>query len=197
MINLATKLPRKIYVACSGGVDSMAALDFLSRNHDVTVAYFDHYTEHGMMAKHWVWKYCQTKNIPFVFDELKSKKPSGVSSEEHWRNQRYAWFDTLQSTVVTAHHLDDAVETWVWSSMHGQPKLPQLRRGNVIRPFLTTEKQELMNWCIKNNVPWLDDLTNLDTKYMRNFVRHQAMPIVQKINPGIKKVIKKKILANG
>lgn len=173
----------------------MAALDFLSRKHKVTVAYFDHYTEHGMYAKVWLRDYCKRKDIPFVLGELNSPKPKSLSHEEHWRNQRYDWFSTLEGTVVTAHHLDDAVETWVWSSMHGQPKLPEIYRGNVFRPFLTTTKMELMNWCINKNVPWFDDVSNQDTKYMRNYVRHVAMPVVQKINPGIQKTIKKKLLS--
>jgi tRNA(Ile)-lysidine synthase len=79
--------------------------------------------------------------------------------------------------------------------MHGQPKLPEINRNHVIRPFLTTPKKELMDWCIKKNVPWYDDMSNLDTKYMRNYVRHVAMPVVQKINPGIQKTIKKKLLS--
>lgn len=195
MIKLLGAVPKDVYVACSAGVDSMAALDFLSRKHNVTVAYFDHYTEHGMVAKHWLWKYCQSKKIPIIFGELDSPKPKRVSQEEHWRNQRYAFFDTLPGSVVTAHHLDDAVETWVWSSMHGQPKLPEISRGNVIRPFLTTPKIDLMDWCIRKNVPWLDDESNQDTKYMRNYIRHAAMPVVQQINPGIQKTIKKKLLS--
>lgn len=194
MIKLLVPLPKTLYVACSGGVDSMAALNFLSRKHDVTAAYFDHFTKHEMEAKHWVWKYCQNKNIPYIHSELSGTKPSDQSWEEFWRNQRYAWFNSLPGTVVTAHHLDDAVETWVWSSMHGKSKLPKIQRDNVIRPFLGTPKQELVNWCIKNSVPWSDDMSNLDTKYMRNYIRHEVMPVIQKINPGIQKTIKKKLL---
>jgi tRNA(Ile)-lysidine synthetase-like protein len=195
MIKLLTPLPKKLYVACSGGVDSMAALDFLSRKHDVTAAYFDHYTTHGMEAKHWVWRYCQNKNIPFIHSELSRPKLSGESIEEYWRDERYKFLDSLDAPVVTGHHLDDAVETWVWASMHGQPKLPEIQRNNVVRPFLATPKQELINWCIRKNVPWYDDMTNLDTKYMRNYIRHEVMPVVQKINPGIQKTIKKKLLS--
>lgn len=195
MIKLLTPLPKKLYVACSGGVDSMAALDFLRRKHDVTAAYFDHYTEHGILAKHWLWHYCQSNSIPFVASELKKQKDPDLSWEEYWRNERYAWFESLNTTVVTAHHLDDAVETWVWSSMHGNPTLPHIERGNVLRPFLSTTKQELMDWCIKKNVPWYDDMSNTDTKYMRNYIRHEVMPVVQKINPGIQKTIKKKLLS--
>ena len=195
MIKLLTPVPKNIYVACSGGVDSMAALDFLRRKHSVTAAYFNHYTEHGMHAKHWLHKYCEKHDIGFVSAEVKIPKGKRQSWEEYWRIQRYAFFDSLPFPVVTAHHLDDAVETWVWSSMHGQPKLPEIRRGNTLRPFLATSKLELMDWCIRKNVPWYDDPSNLDTKYMRNYIRHTAMPVVEHINPGIQKTIKKKLIS--
>lgn len=194
MIKLLVKMPQKFYVACSGGVDSMAALDFLSRKHNVTVAFFDHGTETSAKSLYFLAKVLKDRNIKMEVDVIKSERPKDLSAEEHWRNERYKFLDQLDAPVVTAHHLDDAVETWVWSSMHGQPKLPDIYRNNVIRPFLGTPKQELIDWCIKKNVPWYDDMSNLDTKYMRNYVRHEAMPVIQKINPGIQKTIKKKLL---
>ncbi len=172
----------------------MAALDFLRRKHNVTVAYFDHYTEHGMYAKLWLWRYCEKNQLRFVCGELQKPCPKGKSPEEHWREERYKYFDTLPGTIVTAHHLDDAVETWLWSSIHGQPKLPLTVRGNIVRPFLTTTKLELMDWCIRKNIPWVDDPSNMNQQYTRNYVRHSLMPVVAKINPGIQKTIKKKLL---
>lgn len=187
-------MPQKLYVACSGGVDSMAALDFLSRKHDVTAAFFDHGTETSAKALYFLAKVLKERNIKMEVDVIKSERPKDLSIEEYWRNERYKFLDKLDAPVITAHHLDDAVETWVWSSMHGQPKLPEIYRGNIVRPFLATPKEELINWCNKNNVDWYDDMSNLDTKYMRNYVRHVAIPVVQKINPGIQKTIKKKLL---
>ena len=195
MIKLLTPLPKKLYVACSGGVDSMSALDFLSRKHDVTAAFFNHGTETSQRAWEFLYDYCKDNDIGLVSATIGKLKLNSLSQEEHWRNERYKFLDSIGHPVVTAHHLDDAVETWVWSSMHGQPKLPEIYRNNVIRPFLATPKQELIDWCIKHNVPWYDDMSNLDTKYMRNYVRHVAMPIIQKINPGIQKTIKKKLLS--
>jgi len=194
MIKLLVTLPKKLYVACSGGVDSMAALDFLSRKHDVTAAFFDHGTTTSLESLSFLKRYCEKTNIKLVDGAVMRSRKKDESVEEYWRSERYKFLDTLDAPVVTAHHLDDAVETWVWASMHGQPKLPEIYRNNVIRPFLTTPKKQLVDWCIKKNVPWYDDTSNLDTKYMRNYVRHEAMPVVQKINPGIQKTIKKKLL---
>ena len=194
MIKLLVTLPKKFYVACSGGVDSMAALDFLNRKHDVTAAFFDHGTIASREAFTFLDRYCQNNNIKIIDGAVMRSKHKDESNEEYWRAERYKYLNQLDAPVVTAHHLDDAVETWVWSSMHGQPKLPEIYNNNVVRPFLGTPKQELVNWCIKKNVPWYDDMSNLDTKYMRNYVRHEAMPVIQKINPGIQKTIKKKLL---
>jgi tRNA(Ile)-lysidine synthase len=66
-------------------------------------------------------------------------------------------------------------------------------RGNVIRPFLTTRKQDLVEWCVKHSVPWIEDTSNLDTRYTRNYIRHKMMPHVLKVNPGIYKMVKKRL----
>jgi tRNA(Ile)-lysidine synthase TilS/MesJ len=120
MIKLLGKLPRKITVACSGGVDSMVALDFLRRNHTVEVLHFNHGTAHGEQAEEFVLRYCRKNSIPFLVDRVRSTIPPGRSREDWWRNQRYEFFDKYTDRpVVTCHHLDDCVETWIFSSLNG------------------------------------------------------------------------------
>lgn len=194
MIQLLTKIPRHCYVACSGGVDSMAALDFLSRNHKVTAVFLHHGTEDSDRAHFFVRSYCKEKDYGFLFGSINKQKPAKESWEEFWRIERYKFFESLKQPVVTAHHLDDAVETWVWSSTHGTPKLPAIHRGNILRPFLTTPKNELISWCQRKNVRWIEDLSNNDIRFTRNLVRKEVMPMILKINPGIHKVIKKRLL---
>lgn len=196
MIKLLGKLPRKLYVACSGGSDSMAALDFLSRNHDVTAAFFDHGNAADAEAKQFLQRYCQLRNIPFVWGEMSLERPKDKSVEEHWREERYAWLEDFDGTVVTAHHLDDAVETWVWSSLHGQSKLPQYQRNNVLRPFMLATKRDLLDWCTFKSVPFYTDEGNFNTRFTRNYIRHDMMGHVLRVNPGIHKMIKKKLTAS-
>jgi len=86
------------------------------------------------------------------------------------------------------------VETWIWSSLNGTAKIIPYRRGNVVRPFRSTRKRDLQLWAHLNNVPYVEDDSNLDTCYTRNYIRHEMMPHVLKVNPGIHKTIKKKIL---
>ena len=197
MIKLQGKLPRKIYVACSGGVDSMVAVDFLSRKHDVFVLYFNHGTEHGHRAMQFVEKYCNEKDIPWLTNipDDNREKTTRESQEEYWRNIRYDWLERCtERDIITGHHLDDCVETWVWSSMHGTGKIiPYSRNNRFFRPFRLNRKRDLELWASLNNVPHIEDDSNKDTCYTRNYIRHDMMSSVLKVNPGIHKTIAKKV----
>ena len=193
MIKLQGKLPREVYVACSGGVDSMAALDFLSNNHDVTILFFDHDTPTSREALHFVSVQAKKYDAGFLYGTISRKKRDDESMEEYWRNERYKFFHSINGTVVTGHHLDDCVETWVWSSMHGTGKIIPYRNRNVIRPFRGTRKRDFELWADLKNVPHVEDDSNADTCYTRNYIRHEMMPNVLRVNPGIHKVIAKKV----
>ena len=190
MIKLLVPLPKKLTVACSGGVDSMAVVDFLKRKHDVTLAYFNHGTEHGEKAMKFVAKYCSDNNLPMMYGQCISEKRKEESQEEYWRRERYDFLSHI-GPVITCHHLDDCVETYIWSSLHGTPKVIPLTRGNALRPFLTTRKDEFKSWCIRHDVPWIEDESNQDTKYMRNYVRNVMMPHALHVNPGLHTLVKK------
>lgn len=193
MIKLQGKLPRELYVACSGGVDSMAAVSFLQKNHKLHLIFVDHKTQTSKEAKEFLKSKFREDLLVFEIDE---NVPNGISQEEHWRNQRYRVFHQIGSqnkTVVTCHHLDDCVETWIWSSMHGNGKIIPYRNRNVVRPFRLTQKQEFVKWCTRRNIEWVEDNSNKDTKYTRNYIRHEFMPHVLTVNPGIQKVIAKKV----
>lgn len=193
MFKLLFQLPKQITLATSGGIDSMAVLDFLKRKHEVTVAFYNHNTETSEKAMMFIAEYCTEHDLPMVVGMLQSDKPKECSEEEHWRNCRYNFLDNC-GYVVTAHHLNDSVETYIWSALHGKPKIINLHRNNVHRPFLTTPKSKFVDWCERHNVPWLDDKSNYNTKYTRNYIRHELMPHALKVNPGINKTVEKLIL---
>jgi tRNA(Ile)-lysidine synthase len=190
MIKLLVPLPKQLTIACSGGVDSMAVVDFLKRKHDITIAYFHHGTEHGREALEFVAKYCTDNKMPMIIGHCRSEKSNEESQEEYWRRERYDFFKDL-GPVITCHHLDDCVETFIWSSLHGTPKVIPMIRNNVLRPFLTTRKDEFKSWCLRHEVPWIEDSSNQDTKYMRNYVRNVLMPQALHVNPGLHTLVKK------
>jgi tRNA(Ile)-lysidine synthase len=196
MIKLIGNVPDKIAIAVSGGPDSMAALDFLARSkREICVLYFNHGTEHAKDAEHLVSDYCGIRNIPYAIGDISRYKYNDESQEEYWRNERYAFFSNYYDyKVITCHHLDDAVETWIFTSLHGNPMLIPYKRDNFIRPFLTTRKDDLISWCERSDVPYIIDPSNNDTAYMRNFIRHTLLPNALTVNPGLHKVVKKKVL---
>ena len=178
----------------------MAALDFLRRNHEVEVFHFNHGTEHSKEAEICVRSYVAEHDLPFQIRGISTQhKPKGMSQEEYWREERYKWIDVYANShlpVVTCHHLDDCVETWVWSSMHGTGKIVPRTRGNVVRPFRQTRKRDFQLWADLNNIKYVEDSSNTDTSYIRNYVRHEMMPHVLRVNPGIYKTISKKVKAD-
>jgi len=198
MIRLSMKLPHKLAIAVSGGPDSMAALDFLSKNKDVLVLHYNHGTPHANQAEAIVSQYCEKNSIPLVVDDLKEAIPAGVSKEDFWRKHRYDFFERESGDlhVVTCHHLDDAVETWLFTSMHGSPRLIPTQRGRYLRPFLGTRKVVFEEWCDRKSVHYIIDPSNTDLSFMRNYIRHEIVPRALRVNPGLPKVLRKKIKNN-
>lgn len=194
MIRLLGKIPNSFFIACSGGVDSMVALDFLiNGKYKPTVLNFDHDTDFGKEASGFLRKRCRELGIPIIVSKIGRERESGESMEEYWRTERYQFFGSLPGKVITAHHLDDAAEWWVFSSLHGQGKIIPYQHGNVIRPFLLTPKSEILSWAERKGVKYVEDPSNKDEKYMRSIVRHKIMKHAFIVNPGLRTVVKKKI----
>jgi len=198
MIQICGEIPHKVAVAVSGGVDSMAVLDFLRRSRDVVALHYNHGTgSHADLAEETVREYCDKIGVSWFVGYNNDSIPPGVSHEAWWRDKRYEWFEKItELPVVMAHHLGDVVENWIFTSLNGNPFLIPSSRGKYLRPFLTTDKNDFVSWCGRKDVPFVEDITNVDTRYRRNYIRHIMMPHVEYINPGIRKTIKKKILKN-
>jgi tRNA(Ile)-lysidine synthase len=118
------------------------------------------------------------------------------STEEHWRDERIMFLEGLEGAIITGHNLDDVVEWYLFSTLHGQSKLIPYQRNNIIRPFLSTSKKELESWCDRHGVPYMNDPSNKDEKYMRSIIRHKILPEALRVNPGLATVIKKKVEKN-
>lgn len=201
MIELLGKIPRKIGVAFSGGIDSVAALDFLFNNHDVTILYFDHSgfmdtgNSNDVLFCEMVELTAKFYNIDYRIGKADRPKLNGESREEYWRNMRYDWLESQPfDYIATAHHLDDCVETWVWSSLHGNPRVIPYNRNNVYRPFLLNKKEKFVNWVERQKLVYMAEESNNDETLMRNYIRKNLMPHALHVNKGLHKVVKKKII---
>lgn len=196
MITLSMRLPKHIYLAISGGVDSVAALDFLVKKHKVSLLHVNHSEGNSNVSEHFVSELAAKYGCNMYSYYINTPKPKALSLEEFWRIERYKFFHSFDEPVVTAHTLDDCVETWLWSSMHGQGKVIPTYNRNVVRPFLLTRKKEFISWAAKYNISWIEDESNNDMGLTRNYIRHMLMPHALKVNPGLYKTILKKVKSN-
>lgn len=173
----------------------MAALDFCIRGkHKPTAAFFNHKTPFSQECETFLKDYCQAHSIPLVIGHIDSPtKPPDLSPEEYWRVERYKFLHFLQGRVITAHNLDDNCESYLFGAINGRPDIIPYRNQNVIRPFMLNPKCAFIEWCRKHDVPWKEDPSNSDVRYARNRIRHNIIPEVLKVNPGLHKVVAKKV----
>ena len=193
MIKVLGEIPKSEFgIACSGGVDSMAILDFLIKGkYNPHVLYFNHNTEHGHEAEVFITEYCKQKNLKLTLGRTEIKPES--NKEKVWSDLRYNFFSKFNFPIITCHHLDDCVETYLFSCLRGFQSVIPYSKANVIRPFLLNEKSEFEKWCKQKSVPFIQDLSNDCLDYSRNRIRHKVVPEALLVNPGLKTVVKKMI----
>lgn len=193
MIKVLNGVPKGEFgLACSGGVDSMAILDFLiNGRYNPHVLYFNHNTEHGHESEKFITDYCNEKGLKLTIGRTELKPTS--NKEKIWSDLRYEFFSQFDFPIMTCHHLDDCVETYLFSCLRGFQSVIPYSRGNVIRPFLLNEKLVFEKWCKQKGVQFIQDQSNECLDYSRNRIRHNIVPEALKVNPGLKTVVKKMI----
>lgn len=197
MFNLVCRIPKEPFaIAVSGGLDSMTFLKFISmyKSNKFTVLHFNHGTEHGADAEKFVTRHCYDNGYELIVGRVKSEHKKGQSLEEYWRNERYAFFSEYKGKIITCHHLSDAVETWIFSSLNGNPKLIPATRGSFIRPFLASRKEDIIKFYRSHGVTHIEDPSNSENNHNRNIIRNLLMPQILKVNPGIHTTIRNKII---
>ena len=184
-----------IAVALSGGKDSMCLLDLLlksSKKLNITVkaVNIDHSIrgEESERDSNFVKDYCSKFNVPLKFfkvDAIKYSKENNLTVEEGARILRYNIFSSLLSEnyadlIATAHHLSDNFETVLFNifrgtSTKGLTGIPDKRDG-FIRPLIDITRGEIDKYIEKNNIPFVEDSTNGDIDYTRNYLRNVVIP---------------------
>jgi tRNA(Ile)-lysidine synthase len=169
----------KYVVAVSGGVDSMVLLDMMVRagGNELVVAHFDHGIRpdshlDAQLVRDTALRY----GLPF---ETKREELGSSASEAYARERRYAFLRGLaaqyNATIVTAHHLDDLVETVGINITRGTGwrGLAALD-SDVSRPLIDLEKSTILDYARRNKITWREDSTNATQAYLRNRIRVQS-----------------------
>jgi len=180
--------PGAYVVAVSGGVDSMALLHILREESrrgggwKLVVAHLDHgIRPDSADDRRLVQAAAKQYGLPFVYHE--SRLGPGAS-EAAARTARYGFLGSVREAsqagaIITAHHQDDVLETAVINILRGSGRkgLTALSdRPGLARPLLGVPKRDIVAYAHGQGLQWLEDSTNLDETYLRNYVRHRLLP---------------------
>jgi tRNA(Ile)-lysidine synthase len=194
---LALTGPRpRIAVAYSGGLDSTVLADALVGVRGRLGALRLVHVDHGLQAASGDWSaHCarQAKQwrVPIRCLRAQIKGRRGESPEAAAREARYELFARELEpgeVLVTAHHLDDQVETFFLQLLRGagvtglaaMPERRKFAAGFIVRPLLDVSRADLLAHAGKRRLSWIEDPTNHSTRYGRNYLRHEVLPILRK-----------------
>lgn len=187
----------KLLVALSGGLDSMVLL-FLAKSFfaEVIAAHcnFKLRNEESDSDQSFIENICEKWKLPHFIKQYDTKGfaiENKLSTQEAARQLRYTWFEELRleinaSTVLTAHHKDDTIETFFINLMRGSgikglSGIPRVNK-NIKRPLFNFTKADLDDFARENNIPFREDSSNAEDKYLRNRIRHHLIPKIKEID---------------
>ena len=199
-LNLKTLIDNKkphFLLAVSGGIDSMVLLNFFQKNHEsftFSVAHINHnYHSDSKKMENLVKNQCDKMNSDLIIENIFLKEVNS-NIESNFRKMRYSKLEEIRKRIkadfiLTAHHADDQVETILMKILNssGIEGLQGLRKSNqnIIRPMYNISKREISDYASLNKVKFIDDPTNCDDLFTRNFLRMNVIPQLKKLKNDI------------
>lgn len=190
--NLRIESSEKVLIACSGGLDSMCLLNLcLNKGLNVEVAHVNYGLrgEDSKADEDLVRSFCKRHSIPIHISKWTPKASESGSLQMQCRNHRYQFFDDLMDKhgmpiTFLAHHANDNVETvllnlFKGTGINGLSGIPE-QRDRFFRPLLAVFRAEIENYVNEFEVPYNDDVSNFESKYDRNFIRNEVLPLIEK-----------------
>ncbi|MDP3270054.1 MAG: tRNA lysidine(34) synthetase TilS [Legionella sp.] len=192
----------QIIVGFSGGLDSTVLLHALAAT-CLKKKILAVHINHGISPNAHIWQqhceqFCIEEGVRFLAQEVQFNRSSNI--EEGARLARHAVFSSLLHTtdcVVLAHHRDDQAETVLLQLFRGagidglaaMPEQSTLEPGVLLRPFLIHSRKVLEQYALKHQLKWVEDESNNQLDYSRNYLRHQIIPLILNQWPGAKSSI--------
>ena len=191
-----------VIVGVSGGADSVCLLSVLYKLQPawelkLVVAHVNHmYRETAQRDENYVKKLCREWNLEYkgLCKDVKAvAEEKGISFEEAGRQVRYEFFDELKKQykadkIAVAHHREDCSETMLFhlfrgSNIKGLGGIAPVN-GDIIRPLMNVNRNEIENYLVANTIEWMEDETNASVAFSRNSIRHEIMPGAEQICTG-------------
>lgn len=200
-----------LLLAVSGGLDSVVLLDLCREagySLEILHCNFSLRGEESNRDEAFVRQLADKYGIAVqvqVFDTLSYAENKGLPVQVAARELRYSWFEEQRirriiqpAFIVTAHHLDDNIETSLYNYFKGtgiaglRGMLPL--RDHIARPLLFATREQLADYAHERGLQWVEDSSNASDKYARNYLRHQLVPVVRKIFPGVEQQLADNLL---
>lgn len=188
-----------LYVGFSGGLDSTVLLHCLASEPALFAKIHAVHINHGLSLHALEWErhceqLCTTWSIPLSTHRVALSPTHNV--EENARVARYAVFHSLLTTadaLLLAHHQDDQAETLLLNLMRGagvdglaaMGNTQSLAQGDLLRPLLSYSRKTLELYARQFDLSWVEDESNQDERFSRNFIRHRLMPLLQEKWPQV------------
>lgn len=182
----------RLLVGYSGGLDSTVLLHLLAGQPTLVNKLLAVHVNHGLSANANNWQdhcqqFCKDLAIPLVVKQV--NLPSQANLEEEARKARYEIFSSLLANtdgLILAHHLDDQAETLLLQLFRGTGidglAAMAAKKGfagaNLLRPFLQLSRQNLEEYAKTNLLSWVEDESNLNISFSRNYIRHRVLPLI-------------------
>jgi tRNA(Ile)-lysidine synthase len=204
--NFPSLLKDRVLIACSGGLDS-GVLTHLCHAIGINIAIAHcNFRLRGLESDadevfvEQLAKQLRKEYFVTHFDTLAYVNQQKVSVQMAARELRYTWFDGLLkingfTKVLTAHHLDDNLETFLinlsrGAGIDGLTGIPE-QTETIARPLLKYSRTELLAYAKLNGLEWREDASNVDVKYLRNKIRLELVPVLKELNPNFLENFKK------
>jgi len=198
--NFPSLLSNRFIISVSGGLDSIVLLHLcrkLKLNFVIAHCNFKLRGEESDSDEKFVKKIAKKFKVEFYSKSFNTKKllvSTNKSVQMIARDLRYQWFDKLSEElevnyVLTAHHLDDNVETVLinlirGTGINGLLGIPEVN-NKVCRPLLIFSKDQLKSYAVKNKITYREDSSNEKKDYLRNKIRLDVIPELKKINSAL------------
>jgi tRNA(Ile)-lysidine synthase len=190
---------RHLFIGYSGGLDSTVLLHLLANKPDLVSKLTAVHVNHGLSPNASSWqqhcqKFCAELDVNWIIRKVEFRRQANI--EEAARKARYEAFSALvtrDDCLILGHHLDDQAETLLLQLFRGagidglaaMAACKEFVCGQILRPLLQHSRQDLESYAKEYQLKWIEDESNQDIVYTRNFLRHKVLPLLHSRWPAI------------